>query len=37
MKETIDKFTNDLVEGEKTVLGSKTNSLTVHEALKQYI
>ena len=37
MKETIDKFIDDLVEEEETVLGSKTNSLTVHEDLKQYV
>ena len=32
MKETIDKFIDDLVEREETVLGSKTDSLTVHES-----
>ena len=37
MKETIDKFIDDLVEEEETALGSKTNSLTVHEDLKQYV
>ena len=35
MKETIDKFIDDLVEGEETVLGSKTDSLTVHKVLIQ--
>ena len=35
MKETIYKFTDDLVEVKETVLGSKTNSLTVHEVLRQ--
>ena len=35
MKETIDKFIGDLVEGKETVLGSKTDSLTVHEVLRQ--
>ena len=34
MKETIDKFIDDLVEGEETVLESKINSLTVHEVLR---
>ena len=35
MKETIDKFIDDLVEGGETLLGSKTNSLTIHEVLRQ--
>ena len=35
MKETIDKYIDDLVDGEETVLGSKTDSLTVHEVLIQ--
>ena len=35
MKETIDKFIDDLVEGEETVLGFKTDSLTVHKVLIQ--
>ena len=35
MKETIDKFVDDLVEGEESVLGSKNDSLTVHEVLRQ--
>ena len=34
MKETIDKFFDDLVEGEKTVLDSEINSLTVYEVLR---
>ena len=35
MKETIEKFIDDLVEGGETLLGSKTNSLTIHEVLRQ--
>ena len=35
MKETIDKFIDDLVEGKETVLGSMIVSLTVHEVLRQ--
>ena len=35
MKETIGKFIDDLVEGEETVLGSKIDSLTVYEVLRQ--
>ena len=35
MKETVDKFVDDLVEGEETVLGSKIDSLTVYEVLRQ--
>ena len=34
MKETIEKFIEDLVEGEETVLGSKIDSLTVYEVLR---
>ena len=34
MKETIDEFIDNLVEREETVLGSKTDSLTVHEVLR---
>ena len=33
MKETIAKFVDHLVEGEETILGSNTDSLTVHEVL----
>ena len=35
MKGTIDKFIDNLVEGEETVSGSKLNSLAVQDVLRQ--